>query len=329
MISRNNTDKEAVKKFITGFYTKENALNLFDPDNSDQTIHHLKSEINEVWEDSAQFAFTDAQLKSVYKNEAHDLLKKIQRKEKQFSITSFVKYAAISLIILSAALGVYYLADQLILKNIRYTEIRVKNGENNHIVLPDGTKVVLNAGSYLKYPNKFAGKTRLVEIDGEAFFKVTHDEDKPFIIKAEGANIKVLGTSFNVKAYNEDNQLTVSVKSGKVQVNMAEAMLRLKPDEQVILNKQSGEFTKQIEKNSRVTAWMNGSLYFNRTPIKSVVSELKRFYNCEIEFEPGKDYDDYIYGEHDNKSLESVLKSIQYATDIKFRNENGKIILYK
>lgn len=329
MISNNDTDKRTLKRFIAGFYTKKEAMNLFSSDNSDRIIHDLESEMDLVWEKSGQYTSTKTQSRSDYKNEAQDLLKRVQKKESQFSISFLIRYAAIAIIILSTTLGVYHLAGQLILRNIQYTEIRVRNGENNQVVLPDGTKVTLNAGSYLKYPNRFAGKDRLVEIDGEAFFNVIHDESKPFIIKAEGASIKVLGTSFNVKAFKEDDQLSVSVKSGKVQVNMAEAMLRLKPDEQVILNKHSGEFAKQIEKNSRVTAWMNGGLYFNRTPIKSVVRELKRMYNCEIVFESGKEYDDYIYGEHDNKNLESVLKSIQYATNIKYRNENGKIILYK
>lgn len=328
MTSNNNTHKDALKRFIDGFYTKEDVANLFFPTTSDQTKHDFASEMDQVWNETELFGLTESDAQ-VYKCEAQELLKRIQRKKLRFYIAPLIKYAAIVLFIVSTSLAVYYYADQFISQNIRYTEIMIGNGEKKQIELPDGTKVMLNSGSYLKYPNRFVGNDRKVEIDGEAFFNVTHDKSKPFIIKAEGANIKVLGTSFNVKAYKKDELLSVSVKTGKVQVDMHEAMMRLNPNEQVILNKQSGEFSKRIEKIDQATAWMKGELYFDKTPIKSVVRELCRIYNCEIILEPGIKFDDYIYGEHDNKNLKSVLESIQFATGIKYRDENGKIILYK
>lgn len=195
--------------------------------------------------------------------------------------------------------------------------------------MPDGTVVTLNAATEIKYPNLFAGDIRLVEIDGEAFFEVMPDKDKEFIVRTSTADVKVLGTSFNIKAYNEDENLVLTVQIGKVQVDIPDASMKFLANEQLVYNKTNKEYLKRGENSERATAWIQGKLYFNRTPIHSVAQKLMRIYNCNIEFSPGGVYDDYIYGDHDNESLESVLKSIEYSTGIKYKKEGGKIILYK
>jgi len=181
----------------------------------------------------------------------------------------------------------------------------------------------------IQYPSSFDLSGRIVELNGEAFFDVEKNEKVPFIVRTTYADIKVLGTSFNIKAYREDEQLMVTVQSGKVQVDMPESMTRLIANEQLLLNIGSGDFQKKKEDIQRVKSWMNGGLYFDKTPIRSVVSELQRMYDCEILFDPRFVYDEYIYGEHDNKSLEAVLKSIQYSTDIRYRKEGESYTLYK
>mgnify|MGYP002596656513 CR=1 FL=1 len=241
----------------------------------------------------------------------------------------FLRYVAIVAVILSIGWGGFRLIRSNQEKVLTYTEVHVKNGEHKRIILPDGTSVTLNAGSYLRYPREFITDVRRIEMNGEAFFEVTRDEEKPFLIHTKDADVKVLGTSFNVKAFDMDEQLTVSVQTGKVQVDLPEAMMRLLPDEQFVMDKTKGEFQKRNEDARLSTVWIKGGLYFNRTPIRTVVNELVRMYNRTIEFASGAEYDDYIYGEHDNKSLEAVLKSIQYSTDIKYRIENDKIVLYK
>ena len=264
-----------------------------------------------------------------YREEARLLLSRIRKPEKRFSFIPYLRYVAIVAVILSIGWGGFRLIRSNQEKVLTYTEVHVKNGEHKRIILPDGTSVTLNAGSYLRYPREFITDVRRIEMNGEAFFEVTRDEEKPFLIHTKDADVKVLGTSFNVKAFDMDEQLTVSVQTGKVQVDLPEAMMRLLPDEQFVMDKTKGEFQKRNEDARLSTVWIKGGLYFNRTPIRTVVNELVRMYNRTIEFAPGAEYDDYIYGEHDNKSLEAVLKSIQYSTDIKYRIENDKIVLYK
>lgn len=317
-----------LKRFISGIYTCEDANRIMDMFRSQQYTKEINEEMDLVWQSVPEEETTSLQYEQ-YIAEARALLTRIRKEERKIPFGSLLKYAAVFALFVSVGFGVYQFTRITDMQNMAYTEIRVKNGEHKRIVLPDGTKVILNAGSFMKYPERFTQDFRRIEMDGEAFFEVVHDEDKPFVVSTKDVSVKVLGTSFNVKAYDMDEQILVSVRSGKVQVDMTDAMMRLLPDEQLVFFRKNGEIQKRNESARHATVWIDGGLYFNKTPICSVVKELERMYNCKIELSGDKPYDDYIYGEHDNKSLESVLKSIQYSTDIKYRKEGDKIIFYK
>lgn len=317
-----------LKRFVDGLYTRKDADDLLKHFHAGKYNTEISEAMDNVWEEMEEDEVSSLQHQQ-YREEARLLLSRIRKPEKRFSFIPYLRYVAIVAVILSIGWGGFRLIRSNQEKVLTYTEVHVKNGEHKRIILPDGTSVTLNAGSYLRYPREFITDVRRIEMNGEAFFEVTRDEEKPFLIHTKDADVKVLGTSFNVKAFDMDEQLTVSVQTGKVQVDLPEAMMRLLPDEQFVMDKTKGEFQKRNEDARLSTVWIKGGLYFNRTPIRTVVNELVRMYNRAIEFAPGAEYDDYIYGEHDNKSLEAVLKSIQYSTDIKYRIENDKIVLYK
>ena len=317
-----------LKRFVDGLYTRKDADDLLKHFHAGKYNTEISEAMDNVWEEMEEDEVSSLQHQQ-YREEARLLLSRIRKPEKRFSFIPYLRYVAIVAVILSIGWGGFRLIRSNQEKVLTYTEVHVKNGEHKRIILPDGTSVTLNAGSYLRYPREFITDVRRIEMNGEAFFEVTRDEEKPFLIHTKDADVKVLGTSFNVKALDMDEQLTVSVQTGKVQVDLPEAMMRLLPDEQFVMDKTKGEFQKRNEDARLSTVWIKGGLYFNRTPIRTVVNELVRMYNRTIEFAPGAEYDDYIYGEHDNKSLEAVLKSIQYSTDIKYRIENDKIVLYK
>lgn len=317
-----------LKRFVDGLYTRKDADDLLKHFHAGKYNTEISEAMDTVWEEMEEDEVSSLQHQQ-YREEARLLLSRIRKPEKRFSFIPYLRYVAMVVIILSIGWGGFRLIRSNQEKVLTYTEVHVKNGEHKRVILPDGTSVTLNAGSYLRYPREFITDVRRIEMNGEAFFEVTRDEEKPFLIHTKDADVKVLGTSFNVKAFDMDEQLTVSVQTGKVQVDLPEAMMRLLADEQFVMDKTKGEFQKRNEDARLSTVWIKGGLYFNRTPIRTVVNELVRMYNRTIEFAPGAEYDDYIYGEHDNKSLEAVLKSIQYSTDIKYRIENDKIVLYK
>ena len=317
-----------LKRFVDGLYTRKDADDLLKHFHAGKYNTEISEAMDTVWEEMEEDEVSSLQHQQ-YREEARLLLSRIRKPEKRFSFIPYLRYVVIVAVILSIGWGGFRLIRSNQEKVLTYTEVHVKNGEHKRVILPDGTSVTLNAGSYFRYPREFITDVRRIEMNGEAFFEVTRDEEKPFLIHTKDADVKVLGTSFNVKAFDMDEQLTVSVQTGKVQVDLPEAMMRLLPDEQFVMDKTKGEFQKRNEDARLSTVWIKGGLYFNRTPIRTVVNELVRMYNRTIEFAPGAEYDDYIYGEHDNKSLEAVLKSIQYSTDIKYRIENDKIVLYK
>ena len=309
MEEENKYISDLLIRYVNGLYTRNDIETLRKLAASITKRAELESEMDRVWNEAQDLPQSDSHNHLLYKKEAQDLLDKTRKRAKLYLNHSAKQHTSAS--------------DHLL------TEISVNHGEHKQVTLPDGTVVHLNAGTVMRYPTEFTSDIRLVEMEGEAFFNVMRDEGKPFIIRTRQADVKVLGTSFNVKAYQEDELMAVSVRTGKVEVDMPESVMRLLPNEQIIVNNTNGEILKKNEDAQKVTAWLQGGLYFNRTPISSVIHDLERMYNQEIVLDPNVVFDDYIYGEHDNKSLEAVLNAIQYSTGIRYRKEESRIVLYK
>lgn len=213
-------------------------------------------------------------------------------------------------------------------QQISYLEASTSYGEHKEVILPDGTVLTLNSCSRVRYPNRFVVDERRIELEGEGFFQVSRNENQPFIINTHFFDVRVLGTSFNVKSYSSDETVMVDVESGKIQVDMPEAMMRLTANEQVRINTVSGEYSKEREKHA-VAVWRGGALRFDATPIHDVAKELERMYNCRITFAQGQSFENLISGEHDNKSLEAVLQSIEYSSGIHYKVSGQNVLLYK
>ena len=252
-----------------------------------------------------------------YKREARQLLKRIEHKKRTWfrraSVVA-VSTAAVIAIIIGSVNFFRYMNEQ----QVTLAEITTSFGEKRQVTLPDGTLLVLNSCSQVRYPDRFVGDLR-----------VARNEKMPFVVRTKRLDVQVLGTRFDVKSYSTDEIVSVSVESGKVQVDLPEAMMRLTAKEQVLINTVSGEYSKKTEDRG-VAVWMKGGLRFYSTPIRDVAKELERVYNCRITFAPGQDFNNLITGEHDNKSLEAVLKSIEFISgDIKYKKEGINVLLYK
>lgn len=139
-------------------------------------------------------------------------------------------------------------------QEITYLEASTSYGERKQFRLPDGTQLTLNSCSRIRYPNRFEGKERRVELEGEGYFRVHHNEKQPFIVNTRHFDVRVLGTCFNVKSYSSDELASVDVESGKVQVDLPEAMMRLSAKEQVLINSVLGEYNKRREERT-VAMW--------------------------------------------------------------------------
>lgn len=244
-------------------------------------------------------------------------------------LNGFYRIAAILVLAFSVTFGLLKVLDRPS-PQLTYTENVSKKGEKKTIQLADGTKVVLNSDTKLRIPSNFNKEERVIEMEGEGFFDVTPNPDKPFIIKSGETQVRVLGTSFDFKSYKEDDFIKLTVSTGKVRVNVADQDLQLSvsPNEHLSINKVDGNVRKETIRENNYIKWMQGSLYFNKEPIREVLKTINRTYNRQVVLQCRKcDY--FITGTHDNKSIDAVIEAICFTTGLRSREEGDKIILYE
>lgn len=189
-----------------------------------------------------------------------------------------------------------YGADGNNSSEVLYNTLIVPRGKKSQVKLPDGTVVWLNAESRLKFPVSFKGLKREVTLEGEAYFDVEKDETKPFIVHSGRLYVEVLGTAFNVKAY--DRIVYTTLEKGKVRVNDPSSSLVLTPGEQSSYNTETGRSAKSPVFTRLFTGWKDGELYLEDQSLGNIAVMLSRSYDYEFEFE------------------DSLLKDIRFTVDI-------------
>lgn len=321
------TDKSILRRYLDDMYTRDEVRCLLSKLRDSASNEVLGELTNDVWEEAATHDFTTGPEREKYKEEAAQLLKRIEHK-KLNCFRRIMKTVVASVAVACLTLGSLNLLNYTNSTQIVYLETSTSYGERRQIQLPDGTLLTLNSCSRIRYPERFIDDERRVELEGEGYFQVYKNELQPFIVNTSRLNVRVLGTHFDVKSYSSDEIVSVDVEDGKVQVDLPEAMMRLQAKEQVIINTVSGEYSKRCEERS-VAVWRKGGLRFDSTPIRDVAKELERMYNCRITFAYGQEFNNLISGEHDNKSLEAVLQSMEYTSGIHYKKENNHVLLFK
>ena len=244
-------------------------------------------------------------------------------------LNGFYRVAAILILALSVTLGALKVLDRP-QSVVTYVEKMSAKGETKSLLLADGTKVILNSDTKLIIPSNFNKEERIIELEGEGFFDVTPDPDKPFIIKSGETRVKVLGTSFDFKSYKEDEFIKLTVSTGKVRVNMIDQDLQLavSPNEHLSISKIDGNVRKESIEENNYIKWIHGSLYFNKEPIREVLKTINRTYNRKVILQC-ENCDYRITGTHDNKSIEAVIEAICFTTGLRSKREGGNIVLYE
>ena len=221
--------------------------------------------------------------------------------------------------------------------NVELLASTTSRGQKLIITMNDGSRVYLNSSSTLSYPATFPSDKREVFLEGEAFFEVIRNENRPFVIHSRNITTRVLGTSFNVNAFDANN-ISVSVATGKVQVDIDDASgtttsnpsnsVVLLPDQQAIYQKQNGLTITNIDAE-RFIAWKNNTLHFEDASLQEVAIVLERWYNVKIGFDDARIKKCRISGQYKDQTLNSVLKSIQYMYKINYEfSEGNKLRLY-
>ena len=169
-------------------------------------------------------------------------------------------------------------------KEIKNT-LRTLHGMECHIVLSDGTKVHLNAESQLTYPICFSDKERIVQVEGEAYFDVAPDKEHPFIVQTPHTSIRVTGTSFNVRAYADEEIESTTLNSGGVKISSGNEVFELIPNQHYTYNKKTNTNTVTNVNTELYTSWESGSFIFLNVPLENVMSYLSKWYGFKYTFE--------------------------------------------
>src|SRR5690606_19611565 len=210
---------------------------------------------------------------------------------------------------------VYHLENEGLNSEIAYNSIATPRGGQFAVVLPDGSRVWLNADSKLKYPTSFKGDSRTVELIGEGYFEVERDEKRPFKIKSNDQVVTVLGTKFNINSYEDEGYMRTTLLEGSVQVEKGQQALILKPGEQARV-KESIQVAKVNTLHS--VAWKNGDFIFRNESIRDIMRQVSRWYDVEIEYQGGNESLRFGGIVSRAKDLSAVLTMLEKTGQVKF-----------
>lgn len=221
---------------------------------------------------------------------------------------------------------VEYAAGQPASGTVAYHTLITPKGGQYKVILPDGTKVQLNAASSLYYPTAFTGAEREVVLTGEAYFEVAQQVAQPFKVRVGEMVVNVLGTSFNICAYKEEKQILTTLVSGAVKLQSDQAEVTLKQGQEASFEEGTNEFMKKSVDTDIAIAWTKGLFRFENDDIATITRKMARWYDMEVQFEGKMPARKFIGVLSRQESLSSVLKILEGA-DVHFRQEGKKLIV--
>ncbi|MBD2701925.1 FecR domain-containing protein [Spirosoma sp. BT702] len=238
---------------------------------------------------------------------------------------TLVRIAAVLVLIMSLGWMVYRLQHMSQRYAAEQISVLVAADKQVRKTLPDGTQIVLNRQSTLRYPTAFTGDTRDVTLTGEAFFDVTPNAEHPFRIQAQSTVVQVLGTSFNVRAY--DANVNVAVETGKVRFAGPRKSVLLTPNQQATFDAKADTLRRTLAVTPNTFAYKTGQLVFDNEPLRNVVQTINQFYNADVRLANATLGNCLLKTRFDNMALEDVLNVTAETLTLRVRYQGKQIIL--
>ena len=242
-------------------------------------------------------------------------------------VWSWGKYAAIIFLsFICGSLLIYFIGASV--HKPLMASITSPRGQITSLTLFDGTTVWLNSESTIKYSSDFGKRKRNVYVQGEAYFEVTHDRKKPFIVHLGNSQVKVYGTKFNVIAYPGTDHIEAVLMKGKIEFTANNQSILLKPHDRVVFYPQKGILKKDHADIQKVSAWKKGKYYYDDERLSTILQQLQRWYDIEFVFNE-KELSSYTFTGVINrgKSIQYNLKLIELTNKINAEFKNDKIII--
>lgn len=306
---------ELFSRYLAGNCTPQEIRRILDHFQHNGNDETLRERINEeLQKEAAENTVHEQALNEVYDNLMSKITAPSTVRFNPMRFGNWSKMAAVWIVmLLAAAVGFFLIQTKFGGTNaLALQEIATKRGERKMIRLNDGSTVWLNAASKLYYPETFSDTLREVVLEGEAFFEVAKQPTRPFVIKSGNVLTRVLGTSFNIKAYAEDHTIRVAVVTGKVQVSSdTNEPIQLTPDQQVTYNKQIKNLIREENVSANgILSWKNGRLQFRNTSFGEVAATLQRTYNVAISYDKQLENCPVHADFDENQSIDTILNML-------------------
>ncbi len=314
-----------IHKQLTGSITSEEADALAAWEAEDAGNHRKAEEIRAIW------GMTERYQQDQPHDHAHELDKLMnrikqdetpvarQRSLREIFSAPLLKYAA-SLVLVA---GIAYYAGHLWQKPGEIVR-EVSRTSKESTMLPDSSIVYLNRNSTIRYNDRFA--QRNVQLTGEAYFDVTPDAENPFRIETANATIQVVGTSFNVRAMTDEDEITVVVTSGIVDVTTVQGTVRIRQGEKCIVYNTTGKLDKQINTDLNFHAWQTKKFEYRKARLETVFGDMERYYGIAVQVEDADLMNCLFNGSFDNASLDEAIDILTFAFGIKMEKVDPRMI---
>ncbi len=322
------TPIELTQKLLLEVISPEEKKELDSWINSDLKNKELFEEYKKVWNISLDYQkdYTpdvDAGLKRFQQRIAKDT--KNLPTSKVRSLTTWYRVAAAVFLLVGAGFVWNYFSAS----TPQMAKVTTSENESKVVTLSDGSTVSLNENSTLSYPVTFDGDTRSITFSGEAFIKVTKDPEHPFIVQGNQTEVKVLGTSFNIRSYPEEKQTEVVVATGKVQFSgktkeQQYKFVVLEKDDQGIYEQSSKKLLKTKVKSRNHDSWNTKKLHFEDTPMSVVIQDIENYYNIKINKSKAKVLGCKYTSTFNDNSISEVFENLELALDLKVQLKEDK-----
>lgn len=291
-------------------------------------------ELEQIWGLKAEMRFSDkGRMDEAYQKLSRQLGlgKQTEKKEKRtgrLPAKEWLKYAAMLVVVFLFAANLFYLTKE---EPEAYNTVVVPKGQRVSLLLSDGTTVWLNAESRFSYPAKFSEKYRTVQLEGEGYFEVAHDAECPFTVKLPMLNVRVLGTKFNAKAY-QDEPSWITLKEGAVEVSTLDhkSKERMVPNDQVYYTISDGLVLIRSSAQADVDSWTTGDLRFDNKTLKEMAKAIERRYDVKIKIMDSSLVEEYFTC-HFRKDLtiDQAMELLKETRRVNYRIEKKTVYLYK
>lgn len=362
MKERYNFDNNIIVRFLMNEASEKDVVLLEDWISSDAEHYSYFEQIRDTWNSIEVEKELDKQsIQDDFSNVLNRIDKKpdsnaIKFKGNNLNGMWFFKVAAVFIVGFVVSWLVFKQSNSLNTGKTAYHVIETPKGSSTTINLPDGSKIWLNAGSKLKYPQEFSIHSRNVFLEGEAFFEVAKDENRQFLVSTPDLTVKVFGTKFNVKSYPGDNTVETTLVEGSVSIQKnldglaAGKEIKMEPNQRIVLYKELEKGTpdeSQVKKiinvpprkakfvlskriqTDRFTSWKNGRLIIKSEPMIKLAVTLERRYNVQIHFEDEEIKQSRFTGTIEDETIEQVMAAIKIAASFDYRIEDREIWIRK